>query len=476
MNRLSAFRLAIPLFALVQLLGAQSPLQPFIAFGDSVVALTHVRLIDGTGAPARSDQTVIVDRGNISAVGSTASTPVPAGARTLDLSGHTVFPGLIGMHEHLFYPSPGGAPLYNEQAISAPALYLASGVTTARTAGSLEPYADLNTKAAVEAGNLPGPDFDITAPYIQGPGGYSVQMPVLRSPEDARRFVEYWISAGATSFKAYMNISHEALAAAVETVHRHHLKITGHLCSVGFKEAANLGMDDLEHGLLVDTEFSPGKQPDVCPQGNAATDAATRLDLKGPQAAELFRILVSHHVAITSTLAVFEAFLPGRPPLQKRVLDALSTEAADHYLSAKERMAGRPEVAASISAALKQEMRFEREFVTQDGLLLAGCDPTGNGGALPGFGDQRNLELLVEAGFTPEQAIQIYSSNAARYLGREDHIGTIAPNKQADLVVVNGDVSAHIENVEQVLYVIKKGVVFDSAKLIESVAHKIGPE
>ena len=456
----------------VPLVPAQSRIEQFISFNDAVVALTHVRLIDGTGSPGRPDQTIVIDHGKIAAVGAAGETAVPPGARSLDLSGHSVYPGLIGMHEHLFYPSPGGAPLYNEQAISAPVLYLASGVTTARTAGSLEPYAALNTKKSIDRGMLPGPDLDITAPYIQGPGGYSVQMPVLRSPEDAHRFVEYWIAEGATSFKAYMNISHEALAAAIQSAHRHHLKITGHLCSVGFSEAAELGIDDLEHGLLVDSEFSPGKQPGICPNQMQSIESVEKLDLKSPQAQRLFRTLVSHKVAITSTLAVFEAFIPGKPPLQQRMLDAMSTEAANHYLESKEHAAEQ----SSATSALKQEMQFERAFVAAGGLLMAGCDPTGNGGALPGFGDQRNLELLVEAGFTAEQAIQIYSSNAARYLDRLVSIGTVAPGKQADLVVVLGNPTTHIADVERVKYVIKKGTIFDSEKLIQSVRGKIGPE
>ena len=105
---------------------------------------------------------------------------------------------------------------------------------------------------------------------------------------------------------------------------------------------------------------------------------------------------------------------------------------------------------------------------------MAGCDPTGNGGALPGFGDQRNLELLVEAGFTPEQAIQIYSYNAAVYLNRTDQIGSIAPGKQADLVVVKGDPSVHINDVENVKYVFRKGIGYDSEKMIASIRGKVG--
>jgi hypothetical protein len=125
-------------------------------------------------------------------------------------------------------------------------------------------------------------------------------------------------------------------------------------------------------------------------------------------------------------------------------------------------------------ALLKKEMQFEREFAAAGGLLLAGCDPTGYGAVLPGFGDQRNLELLVEAGFTPVEAIQIYTQNGAKYLGREDRIGTIAAGKQADLVVVTGDPARDISAVEHVEMVFKKGVGYDSQKLIDSTRGMVG--
>jgi imidazolonepropionase-like amidohydrolase len=186
----------------------------------------------------------------------------------------------------------------------------------------------------------------------------------------------------------------------------------------------------------------------------------------------MIHALVDHKVAVTSTLAVFDALLPGRPPLESRMLDAMSPQAAESYLATKERIVANP--GPRTLAWLRKEMDFEREFVAAGGLLIGGCDPTGNGGALAGFGDQRNLELLVEAGFKPEQAIHIYTQNGAVYLNRADRIGFIAPGKQADLVVVEGDPSAHIADVEKVKYVFKQGVAYDPAKLLESVRGAVG--
>ena len=466
--------------AIAGLLPAQNPLapgvQPFVVFNDAVIALEHVRVIDGTGAPARPNQTILIDHGLIAAAGEAATVKIPTGAHRLDLTGDTVYPGLIGMHEHLFYPSfypaTPGMPLYAEQAFSAPRLYLASGVTTIRTAGSLEPYTDLNLKQAIATGTIPGPAIDVTGPYIQGPNGYAIQMPVVASAAQARRLVEYWAQEGVTSFKAYTNISHDALGEAIKAAHERGIKITGHLCSVGFTEAAELGIDNLEHGLLVDSEFTPGKQRDVCPDQRQSTAAIMALDLKGPEAQKMIHTLVEHKVAVTSTLAVFDALLAGRPPLESRMLDAMSPQAAESYLASKDRVVADP--GPRTVAWLRKEMEFEREFAAAGGLLLAGCDPTGNGGALPGFGDERNLELLVEAGFKPEEAIHIYTQNGAVYLNRAGRIGSIGPGKQADLVVVEGDPSTRIADVEKVRYVFKQGVAYDPAKLIDSVRGAVG--
>jgi len=435
--------------------------KPFVAIDDAVVALAHVRVIDGTGAAPLEDQTVVIDHGKIARVGRTAP---PAGSRVVESAGYTVIPGLVGMHEHLFYPSGGGIPIYNEQAFSFPRLYLASGVTTARTAGSLEPYTDLNIKREIDAGRMPGPTMWITGPYLEGAGSFATQMHELTGPDDATRTVDYWASEGATSFKAYMNITRAELKAAVEAAHHRGIKVTGHLCSIGFREAAAIGIDNLEHGLLVDTEFHPGKQPDACPPQVATRNEIARLDIASAPVREMIADLVAHHVAITSTLAVFEAFDGGRPPLEQRFLDALTPEGANSYLGSRARSA-----AGSFVPMLKKELEFERAFVAAGGLLMSGADPTGNGGALAGFADQRNIELLVEGGFTPVEAIRISTSNGAKFLGEDGRIGTIAPGKVADLVVIDGNPGARIADIRKVKYVFKAGVGYDPGKLLESV-------
>ena len=259
----------------------------FVKVDAPVVVLAHVRVVDGTGSAPRADQSLVIQDGKIVTIGDAATVKTPDNAKVLDLTGYSVIPGLVGMHNHLYYTADlsGGAPgqLVNQITFSAPRLYLAAGVTTMRTTGSLEPYADLNLKRKIDAGQSPGPKIDVTAPHLEGAGSILTQVHELTGPDDARRMVNFWADSGATSFKAFMNITRDELRAAAEEAHKRKLKITGHLCSVGFREAAEAGIDDLEHGFLADTEFLPGKKPDECPAGGLGGGTFVQLDPNSSQ-------------------------------------------------------------------------------------------------------------------------------------------------------------------------------------------------
>ncbi|HJU26977.1 MAG TPA: amidohydrolase family protein [Rhodanobacteraceae bacterium] len=457
-------------------------MQPFIKVDAPVVALTHARVIDGSGSPARANQTIVIDHGRIAAVGNDGI-PVPGGAKRIDLSGHTVFPGLVGMHDHLFYIARPNldAKLHSdpplivpEMAFSAPRLYLANGVTTLRTTGSVEPYTDLNLKHDIDAGKLPGPHIDVTGPYLEGSNSPFIQMHFLRDAEDAKDTVAFWAKQGVTSFKAYMNITRAELKAAVDEAHSRGLKVTGHLCAVTYREAAEIGIDDLEHGFFVNTEHDPGKSPDKCSESDGLATLYA-MDPNGSDAKGLIRDLVSHHVAVTSTLPVFEQMVPNHSPLRQKAMDTLSPQAKRDYMLLREHTNALPaDQAQKRAVTFKHGMAMERAFAAAGGLLLAGPDPTGNGGVIPGFGDLREVELLVEEGFTPEQAIRIASYNGALYLGLQGRIGSIATGKDADLVIVKGDPSKNIGDIENVETVFKDGIGYDTRALLQSVQGRYG--
>jgi hypothetical protein len=297
-----------------------------------VFALEHVRVIDGTGAPTRLDQTILVTDGRITSVGDSASAVIPPNAQRLSFQDYSALPGLVGMHDHLFYSTnffAGDGVLAHDMPFSFPRLYLAAGVTTIRTAGSFEPYTDLEIEKSIAAGTTIGPKMNVTGPYLEGEPLPLIQIHKLTGPEHASRTVEFWAQEGVESFKVYADVTRAELRAAIAAAHQHHLSITGHLCSIGFREAAQMGIDGLEHGLFVDTEFAPNKQPDRCPDPGEAT--AADLELGSEAVRNLIHTLVERHVAVTSTLPVWEEFIPpsGKPP--ERVLRALSPEARSAY-------------------------------------------------------------------------------------------------------------------------------------------------
>jgi imidazolonepropionase-like amidohydrolase len=439
----------------------------FVSVPETVVALVDVTVIDGTGAAPRRNQTVVIRDGRIAAVGPSASTRAPDGARVMNLAGHTVIPGLVGVHNHMFYTAAGGRRV--QATFTSSRLYLASGVTTIRTTGSNAPYADINTKADIDAGRAPGPRVHITAPYITGARGAGY-MTAISSPEQARRFVNYWGDEGATWLKAYTNIRSEDLKAAIDEAHKRGMKVTGHLCSVSFQEAVALGIDNLEHGLFTASDFVANKTADVCPSGlgNAVIAASPSSE----PWSRTIQTMIGQRVSMTSTLAVYEPGFPNRPPRDQRVLDAMAPEVREAYLGYRRTVDQNPNPRPL--TALKNAMSFEVAFFRAGGLLGAGVDPTGQGGALPGYGDQRNYELLIESGFTPSEVVQIMSLNGAKILGVDGELGSVQAGKLADLVVLQGDLPADPMVIRKTVTVFKDGVGYDPRPLIESVRGRVG--
>lgn len=462
---------AIASVMLVVVTACTSSVGRFVSVNAPTVALSHVRVIDGSGGPGKDDQTLIIHGGRIQAVGDAARVTVPPSTRVFDLRGRTVFPGLIGMHEHLFYEyQPPGSAQRAAQAQDAFAkLYLACGVTTIRTGGTLDLGADARLKRAIDDGRVPGPKIHLTGRYL---GGSTEKL----DAEGIAQEVAAQADEGATSFKAYVTLRGAELRAAVKASHARGFRITGHLCAVGFREAASAGIDNVEHGLPFDTEFYSGKQPDVCPNQYDVFEELAGMEISDAQIHETIGALVSHGVAVTSTLAAIEMFIGREFPLDSRTLGVLAPGLQDQVrLAYEERRSANSRQSRLWASMLGKEMAFERAFVNAGGRLLAGVDPTGWGGIVAGFGDQRELELLVEAGFTPEQAIEIATANAAAYLFEAKDIGTVEAGKRADLVVVRGNPSTHIADVRNVEFVFKDGVGYDPAALIAAAQGEVQP-
>lgn len=459
--------------AAAQTVASMSPdVRQYVSVDAPVVALTHVRLIDGTGAAPRDDQTIIVQQGRITWVGAAAAASIPAGARVMELPGHTVIPGIVGLHNHTFYYT--SAPRAVQSNFSAPRLYLGQGVTTIRTTGSASPYAELNLKANIERGEIPGPRMLVTGPYLISPGPDMridlLGMHELSGPAQARRVVDYWAEEGASWLKVYTQLTRETAAAIVAEAHKRGLKVTGHICSIGFKEAAELGFDAIEHGLINDSEFASDKQPDRCPSG--AIQAVATLDIANdPRVRATISTMASRKVAMTSTLAVYENVIPGRPEPDPRALEVLSPDSRAEELARRATVVVHAD-GSPYPAVYRNAMAFERAFVAAGGLLAAGVDPAFSSPA--GIGDQRNYELLVEAGFSPAEAVQIMTLNGARVLGLDAQIGSVTPGKAADLVVIAGDPALHPVDIRNVRTVFRDGIGYDSAKLYEAAKGWVG--
>lgn len=447
----------------------------YIEYNDSITVFKDALLIDGKGNPAKAHQTVIISHGKINWVGDDSKAIIPKAAKTIDLNGKALMPGLVMLHEHMYMSAHS---METRQAnarqlpITFPRLYLAAGATTIRTAGNIEPYSDISIKRDIDAGKYPGPSIEATAPYLEGNGSIFPQMNELKKPEDATAFVNYWADQGFTSFKGYMAIDKPTLKAAIDAVHKRKLKITAHLCAVTYREAAEMGIDQLEHGFLACTDFSKDKKENECPAD--AEQSVANINTKSDSVKNLLQFLIDKKTIITSTLAVFEGYISSQPAPSTELLSYFSPDSRDFYLKlfAQIKSAKAP---TDDDRAFANGAKMEKMFYDMGGLLTVGTDPTGNGGTIAGFGNWRAIELLVEAdGFAPLEAIKIATLNGAIALGFDKNIGTIEKGKSADLLIIDGDPSKNISDLRKVETVFRNGVGYNSKKLFESVKGKVG--
>jgi hypothetical protein len=352
---------------------------------------------------------------------------------------------------------------------SFPRMYLAGGATTIRTAGSIEPQTDLSIQRMINQGIVVGPDVDVTAPYIERKGWDIPSMFLIRDSAEAASMATFWADRGCSSFKMYTHATIEDLIATVRVAHKRGFKVTGHIGTITYREAAEAGIDDLEHGFFVAADFDhqrKGHEYNEPREFQALLD----LDVNSPEMKSLIQLLVTKHVAITSTLPVFGQYLN-----EELVLGggekAMIPSALD---SVRARLQRRQNKVSDVARLFNKDISWEKQFFDAGGLLVCGTDPTGSGGVLPGYGTRTEIEYLVKGGFTVSQAIQVATFNGAKYLGREKVIGSIEPGKRADIVLLDGNLDADIHNIRNTEIVFKQGIGYDSRKIFESVMGHVG--
>ena len=465
--------LALLLLATAAQLSAQPAADPIIAVRAPIIALTHARVIDGHGHAPLENQTLILRDGKIAILGADADVKIPDGATVRDLTGKTVLPGLVMTHEHLYYSSIAGGPFHmNEMEFSFPRLYLAAGVTSARTTGSLEPYTDLEVRTRINDDRAFGPKLHLTAPYLDGPETGIAQLHRVADAASAVRMVNYWADEGFTSVKVYINLPADILSAVIATAHQRHLQVTGHIGKVSYREAATLGIDNLEHGFMAMSDFNADHKPGAVSNARNNYAALQALNPDAPAINDLIKLLVEKHVTLTSTLAIFETFTPGRRVAGAAELATLAPPLRESYLTTWSaiNIQNNP----TTKAAFAMNMALEVKFFRAGGRLVVGTDPTGYGGCMAGYGNWRAIELLVEAGLTSVEAIQVATFNGASLLGIDGVTGSIEAGKTADLIVVNGDPSKNISDLRMAEIVFKDGTGYDSKKLFDSVKGLVG--
>lgn len=432
----------------------------YVKFKSDTLALTNATIFDGKGNPAKKDQTLIVINGYFKSIGNSSEIDIPKNATTINLKEKTIIPGIVGVHNHLHIPR---FPFVGDIASK---LYLASGVTTIQTCGSASPEQDIELSNKIKDGKALGPDMVTSGPFFTGKGG-NPNMIIPQNEKQIRDTIQYWANKGVRWFKVYRHTKPHDLEIIIDEAHKQDTKVTGHLCSITFEEAINLGIDGIEHGLNSTSDFRKNKTFGTC---NGSREYIDELDINSEEVKQLQQLMIDKNVFLTSTLAIYESSIPQRAFADKRTLNIMSPFLTSQYQERRKRFDNAKKNDNTREKRLKRIMAFEYQFFKMGGTLTAGVDAGRH--ILPGFGDQRNFELFKEAGFTTEEALKIMTNNGAKVLSNSK-IGTIEKGKKADFVVIDGSIE---KNMRKVTLVFKDGYGYDSNLILKELNGKFGIE
>lgn len=424
------------------------------------ILIKNINLIDGTGGAIQNNISILIQNGIFKKIDAYSNFQNLQNIQIIDGKDKTIIPGLVGVHNHLHIP---GIPFLGETATK---LYLAAGVTTIQTCGAASPYKELALAEKIETGEAIGPTIIPSGPYITGEGG-NQNMIIPKNENQLRDTIKFWANKGVKWFKVYRNIEPEFLEIVIDEAHINNTKVTGHLCSITFKEASEMGIDAIEHGLNSVSDFRTNKKVGECSGSREYIDS---LDLESIEVDKLMNKLIENKTVLTSTLSIYEASIPSRSFLDDKSAQIMSETFRENFKDLNTPLETN-ENSKTREKRLKRIMDFEYKFFKKGGILSAGVDAGRH--VLPGFGDQRNFLLLREAGFTTPEAIKIMTKNGATKLGKTD-IGTIKIGKRADFLILDGDLINEKNTITKVEAIYKNGISYSPEQLLQDLKGKFG--
>jgi cytosine/adenosine deaminase-related metal-dependent hydrolase len=414
------------------------------------LAIVGATLIDGTGRTPVPDSVVVVNNGRIVSVGTRSSSRIPDGATVFDATGKTLLPGLWDMHAHFEQVEWG-------------AIYLAAGVTTVRdVANELEFI--VAVRNALREGRGLGPQM-LLAGVVDGSGPTAIGVERVDSRADAERWVAEYKKAGFEQMKIYSSVKLDEVKAVSEAAHRAGMTVTGHIPNgMDVFQGVEAGMDQVNHIQYLLAPLPP--QPPDGASRDARLQALASVDVNGPDARREIEFLKQHNTVVDPTLALYEwIYHPADQPVS--TFEPGVTRVAPE-LAQPLNNSGVPVEAVAVSRRI-----FDNSVAMVGALHTAGVRVVaGTDQAIPGHSLHREIELYVQAGFTPLEAIQAATVVPAQVMGLDKEVGTVEVNKRADLILLDANPLDDVHNIRTVKYVVANGVIYPTATLWESVGFK----